>query len=327
MGMRARNIQPGFYRNAQLAACSLLARLTYPGLWMLADRLGRLIDDPAQIAFELLPREAGLDMDAVLWELAEAGFVVRYEAAGDAVLAVLEFGAHQRPHPHERTSQLPGPDDFGVTVRTRRACSAGLVSEPEPLAVAHQAAAPAANDEPAGSDAATAPDGGPVGAVDATGDEVPALAQGPSQAELPGFGLVMLTRTLDPEATGSGGRPRRQPRDAPPDCPHGIIAALWRHMLPGLPPPAEPWVGAARVHLRARWRETAKHEHWTSDGQGIEHFRELFAYVRRSNFLMGRTGPRRQHAQPFEVTLEWLVKLEHWQRVRQGMYHDKEARR
>ena len=33
---RARNIKPGFYKNEDLAECSLTARFIFPGLWMLA---------------------------------------------------------------------------------------------------------------------------------------------------------------------------------------------------------------------------------------------------------------------------------------------------
>lgn len=44
--MRARDIKPGFFKNDQLADCSMAARLLFPGLWMMADREGRLENRP-----------------------------------------------------------------------------------------------------------------------------------------------------------------------------------------------------------------------------------------------------------------------------------------
>jgi hypothetical protein len=51
--MCARNITPGFNRNDALAECSVAARLMYPGLWCMADREGRLEDQPKRIKGEL----------------------------------------------------------------------------------------------------------------------------------------------------------------------------------------------------------------------------------------------------------------------------------
>ena len=39
---RARNIKPGFFRNADLAELTFEARLLFIGLWTLADSEGRL---------------------------------------------------------------------------------------------------------------------------------------------------------------------------------------------------------------------------------------------------------------------------------------------
>jgi hypothetical protein len=72
--VRARIIKPGFYANEQLAECSLLARFIFPGLWMLADRRGRLEDRPKRIKATLLPYDDG-NVDELLDELANAGLL------------------------------------------------------------------------------------------------------------------------------------------------------------------------------------------------------------------------------------------------------------
>ena len=65
--MRARNIKTGFYKNDQLAECSLAARLLFPGLWMMADRDGRLEYRPKRIKAEVFPYD-DVDVSALVGE-------------------------------------------------------------------------------------------------------------------------------------------------------------------------------------------------------------------------------------------------------------------
>ena len=103
---RARNIKPDFFKNEILATCSPMARLLFIGLWLLADREGRLEDRPRRIKGELFPYEEA-DVDALLSELERHGFVKRYKVDTTAVVLVVNFVKHQRPHPNEAASQLP----------------------------------------------------------------------------------------------------------------------------------------------------------------------------------------------------------------------------
>jgi len=104
--MRARIIKPGFYANEQLAECSVLARLIFPGLWMLADRRGRLEDRPRRIKGTLLPYDDG-DVDALLNELQRAGMLVRYTAGEQRLIQITAFEKHQHCHVREPESDLP----------------------------------------------------------------------------------------------------------------------------------------------------------------------------------------------------------------------------
>lgn len=109
--MRARNIKPGFYRNADLAECSLQARYIVPGLWMLADREGRLRDKPKQIKLELCPVD-DVDIDKLLGELEQVGHIIRYQAEGKRYIQIRKFLKHQKPHKHEPKSEIPPlPDE------------------------------------------------------------------------------------------------------------------------------------------------------------------------------------------------------------------------
>lgn len=105
---RARNIKPGFYKNEDLAECSVWARLIFPGLWMLADREGRLEDRPKRIKGELLPFDSQ-EIDPLLQELQHRGFLVRYENSEGRFIQILKFTEHQQPHYSEKPSVIKPP--------------------------------------------------------------------------------------------------------------------------------------------------------------------------------------------------------------------------
>lgn len=105
---RARNIKPGFYKNEDLAECSIWARFIFPGLWMMADRDGRLEDRPKRIKAELLPFDAQ-EVEPLLVELVEKRFIIRYEAGGLKIIQISKFYEHQSPHYSEKASVLLPP--------------------------------------------------------------------------------------------------------------------------------------------------------------------------------------------------------------------------
>jgi hypothetical protein len=105
---RARNIKPGFFRNADLAEMPVEARLLFIGLWTIADREGRLEDRPKQIKMEIFPADS-FDCNLLLDSLASAGMVDRYEAGGKKYLSVVNFTKHQNPHRDEKASTIPPP--------------------------------------------------------------------------------------------------------------------------------------------------------------------------------------------------------------------------
>lgn len=106
---RARNIKPGFFRNADLIELSVEARLLFIGLWTIADRAGRLEDRPKQIKMEIYPADS-FDVDVLLNELAATDMLLRYSVGGKRYIQVVNFCRHQNPHKDERPSTIPPPD-------------------------------------------------------------------------------------------------------------------------------------------------------------------------------------------------------------------------
>jgi hypothetical protein len=115
---RARNIKPGLFKNEILGVADPLYTLLFEGLWLLADREGRLEDRPVRIKGELFPYRDGLDIASMLSWLEAEGFVRRYQANGLALIQILSFAKHQTPHGTEKDSDLP--DENGLyTVHVR----------------------------------------------------------------------------------------------------------------------------------------------------------------------------------------------------------------
>ena len=107
---RARNIKPGFFKNEDLAECTPWARLCFAGLWVLADRDGRLEDRPKRIKGELFPFDS-VEVEPLLQELERFKFIVRYETDGIKAIQVLEFQRHQTPHYSEKPSVIKPPSN------------------------------------------------------------------------------------------------------------------------------------------------------------------------------------------------------------------------
>lgn len=106
---RARLIKPGFFSNATLGSLPPHARLLFAGLWTLADREGRMKDDPMWIKGQIFPYEA-VDVDDLLAQLAKTRFIIRYKSGTNRYLAVTNFEKHQTPHIREVPSNIPPPN-------------------------------------------------------------------------------------------------------------------------------------------------------------------------------------------------------------------------
>ena len=115
---RARNIKPSLFKNEVLGVADPLFTLAFEGLWVLADREGRLEDRPLRIKAETFPYRDGVNMDAILGWLHENGFILRYTIDGANYILVLAFHDHQNPHKNEIESVIPPPDSVPVPIKS-----------------------------------------------------------------------------------------------------------------------------------------------------------------------------------------------------------------
>lgn len=121
------------------------------------------------------------------------------------------------------------------------------------------------------------------------------------------------------EASGSAGLPVEPVADKPkkgPNCPHEAIIDLWHTLLPELPR-IEEWNPTRRGHLNARWKSVGKRG---VRRDNLKYWRDLFTYIRASDFLMGRIAPQAGRTQ-FRATLAWVVSSENFAKIVERNYH------
>lgn len=113
MRPRIRTIKPEFWTDQTLQRQPLGARLTFIGLWSLADDEGRLEGDPVLLRSLIHPSDPKVTQRAFndwLQGLEQAGRIRRYEVEGMPYIDIPRFKSHQRVD-KPRPSVLPSYED------------------------------------------------------------------------------------------------------------------------------------------------------------------------------------------------------------------------
>lgn len=111
---RIRTIKPDFFTSLTVNELTVLARLTFIGLWTYADDEGRAVDDARLVKAALYPLDDTVScgvVEAVLGELAGHGLIHRYSAGPKRFLSVRGFGEHQRIN-RPTPSRIPEPPSY-----------------------------------------------------------------------------------------------------------------------------------------------------------------------------------------------------------------------
>lgn len=111
---RIRTVKPEFFTHEGLfdleQKIKMPARLAFEGLWCHADRDGRFEWRPRRLKQQILPYDE-IDFSAILDALADAGFVQKYQVAGNTYGSIPTWLRHQKPHHKEEPSRLPAPPE------------------------------------------------------------------------------------------------------------------------------------------------------------------------------------------------------------------------
>ena len=130
--MRIRTIKPEFFLHEGLyaleAETKLPIRISFAGLWCIADREGRFKWEPRKIGVQVLPYDL-IDFSRVLDALTTRGFVLKYASENETFGCIPSFGRHQVINNRERDSELPTPTDCNIcdasTTRASRVATRG----------------------------------------------------------------------------------------------------------------------------------------------------------------------------------------------------------
>lgn len=99
--------------------------------------------------------------------------------------------------------------------------------------------------------------------------------------------------------------------DAVDPCPHQEIVAAYHRILPELPA-VRIWTPARQALLRQRWKEDPER-------QTVEWWTDLFGFVKKSDFLMGRADTGR----PWQADLEWILNARNIVKIIEGKYENR----
>lgn len=103
---RIRSIHPGLFTDEAYMSASMQARLLLPGLWCEAWDDGVIEWRPVRIKARLFPVD-NVDVEALLLELVELEFLLRFEVEGRKYAAIRNFCKWQKPRSPSNSGVLP----------------------------------------------------------------------------------------------------------------------------------------------------------------------------------------------------------------------------
>lgn len=320
---RIRTIKPEFFWDVKIGRLSPYARLTFIGLWCLADDYGTLNLHPMVIKGQLFPFDQDVDIEACLKELEAQKLILRY-GPEKIYTFIPNFKKHQKINRPSEQRQAPPPEDFGIDVE------AWLNSEPTHGALSEDSVSThGALSEPSGTETETetemeqdikgAPTANAVGVV--IGAHAPTTVSAASEKP------PEETKAQETEKPA-----KSEPKI--PSCPYQEILRLYNETLPEHPQVRV--LNEARKRLvKTRWREVLTDRQiagvfgFSPNGkplsreEGLAWFKRFFEYVRESKFLHGQVPPSRGRDRPFIASFEWLMGPKNFAKVIEGFYHQR----
>lgn len=128
--MRNRILKEGFFRNYDLACLPPLARILFQGLWCMADKEGRLVDQPPRIKADVLPYD-DCDIAPFLDSLHTLGFIARYEVSGRRFIQIVNFVKHQSLTSYEKNQTVSEIPPLSVEATSDRPAEPHTVTSEE----------------------------------------------------------------------------------------------------------------------------------------------------------------------------------------------------
>lgn len=160
--------------------------------------------------------------------------------------------------------------------------------------------------------------------------EIPATGDGLTGDGLSGAGESgPITNTERTTNTDKETTPCKSPAGGRSfDCPHDEILDIWREVMYDKPQPSKNlWPTSKRASdLASRWKlgfslkkESTGEPFYVDVNTGLDWWRRFFKYMRKSDFLMGKTAAVGQRE--FVLKIDWVVNKNNFVKIMENTYH------
>jgi len=330
--MRIRTIKPEFFWDVKIGRLSCYARLTFIGLWCLADDYGTLDKHPLVIKGQLFPFDPDVDIEACLRELEEQKLILRY-GPEKLYIYIPGFKKHQKINRPSEYRQAPPPEEFGIDVEawlnenslnTHGGLSEDSLSTHGGL-TEHSVTEYINSNNNKETETEIETD---------IETETDIVTETETETEKRENKKCTANAVLVDEPDDSSTIPPPTKKNKITPCPYQEIVELYHKILPDLPR-CRLITETRKRYIKARWREIltkpelmemmVKNEEGKTDREkGLLWFERFFKYVSESNFLCGKVPPGKDRDHPFMADLEWLMRPNNFVKVLEGRYHVKD---
>ena len=107
-----RTLKHEFFTDLRVGKLQFGDRLLFAGLWTLADRDGRLKEQPGEFLRKLMPYNPDYDISDALVRLHDANLITRYQIHGEFHIQIRNWLKHQNPHHTEVSRNIPAPEGY-----------------------------------------------------------------------------------------------------------------------------------------------------------------------------------------------------------------------
>lgn len=286
---RIRSLKPEFFTDADLTELSPLHRLLFAGLWCQADREGKVEDKPRELKVHILPFD-DCNVDAMLWDLARAGRIVRYEAEYEGRvrnwILIPHLGRHQKFHKEEKPKGYPDLENGTV----RAPCGQGAERVPAPVQHPLKRPVNGVRDLVCGDGERTT-EPPPLRAAGRVSQSAPDVSREPAKPEAVGNVADVMDRLADAWKQAKNGAAWNLGRNRIAE--ERAVAQLVS--MHGAERVVAQWNRAIRAKYPKCWRPSQLLEHWSA-------YDDEATTGPPRDFRKGRVGAEEINPQSFEVT-------------------------
>lgn len=100
------------------------------------------------------------------------------------------------------------------------------------------------------------------------------------------------------------------------DCPYEEIASIYNEVLGQYLGRCQKLTSTRKKHIKARWNDCIGDKDFDTRQGGLEYFRDYFNYIKKSDFLIGKSGN-------FRASFDWIFIEGNYTKICEGRYKNR----